>query len=91
MPVRTQRVRALALLLAAILLGAQFHFCTDVSSVLLASHLCPLCSVAGFVVATQTPTVALIAVINRLETAPRVVSISSVISRAISPRAPPSL
>jgi hypothetical protein len=91
MQARTHRIRILALLLGVVFLGAQFHFCTDLTAAPSASHICPVCSAAGSVVATQSPTIALVPVTNRLEVAPFVVSISSAVPRATSPRAPPAL
>jgi hypothetical protein len=91
MQAKSERVRVFAVLLGVIFLGAQFHFCTDLSSAPSASHVCPVCSVAGSVVATQLPNVEIIPVTNRLEILPLVVSVSSAVPRAISPRAPPAL
>ncbi len=88
---KTQRVRVFALLLGIIFLGAQFHFCTDLTAAPSASHVCPLCSTAGSVVATCSPSIALVPVANRLEVAPLLVSASSALPRDISPRAPPAL
>jgi hypothetical protein len=91
MPSKTQRIRILALLLGVVFLGAQFHFCTDVTVTPSASHICPVCSAAGSVVATQSPVIAVVPVTDRLEFAPLVVSVSSAVPRATSPRAPPAL
>jgi hypothetical protein len=91
MQAKTKRIRILALLLGVIFLGAQFHFCTDLTATPSASHICPLCSTVGSVVATQSPSVAIVPVTNRLELAPLVVSVSSAVPRATSPRAPPAL
>ena len=88
---KAQRVRLLALLLGVIFLGAQFHFCTDLSPSANATHMCPICSVAGTAVATQSPSVAIIPVSNRLEVASPLLTVSSPFERAVSPRAPPSL
>ncbi|HEY6267658.1 MAG TPA: hypothetical protein VIX11_05125 [Candidatus Acidoferrum sp.] len=87
----TQRIRILALLLGVIFLGAQFHFCADLTATPSASHICPVCSTAGSVVATQSPVIAIVPVTNRLEVAPTIVSVSSAAPRAPSPRAPPVL
>jgi hypothetical protein len=87
----SQRIRILALLLGVIFLGAQFHFCTDSTATPSASHICPVCSTAGSVVATQSPVIAIVPVTNRLEVAPAVISMSSAVPRATSPRAPPVL
>jgi hypothetical protein len=91
MQAKTKRIRILALLLGVIFLGAQFHFCTDLTAAPSASHFCPLCSTAGSVVATQSPSVAIVPVTNRLEVAPLVAPVSSAVPRATSPRAPPAL
>ena len=84
-------VRIVALLLGIIFLGAQFHFCTDMSASPSATHFCPVCSVVGSAVTTQSPTVALIPAANRLEVASLVLAVSSAFPRAVSPRAPPAL
>lgn len=90
MQAKTHRISILALLIGVIFLGAQFHFCTDLTAAPSASHICPVCSTAGSVVAMQSPVIAIVPVTNQLELAPLVVSVSSVVSRAISPRAPPA-
>jgi hypothetical protein len=87
----TTRIRVLALLLGIIFLGAQFHFCADLTATPSASHICPLCSATGSAVATHSPVIANVPVMNRLEVAPLVVSLSSAAPRATSPRAPPAL
>jgi len=86
-----QRIRILALLLGVIFLGAQFHFCADLTAAPSASHICPICSDAGSVVATPSPLIAIAPVTNRLELAPVLLSVSSAVRRATSPRAPPAL
>lgn len=91
MQAKTKRIRILALLLGVIFLGAQFHFCTDLTVGPSASHICPVCSTAGAVVATQSPSIAIVPVTNRLEVAPLVVSVFSAVPRSTSPRAPPAL
>jgi len=89
---KAYRVRVIALLLGIIFLGAQFHFCADLSSSASpsATHFCPVCSVAGSAVTPQSPTVALIPVANRLEVVSLVLAVSSAFPRATSPRAPPA-
>ena len=91
MQAKTHRIRILALLLGVIFLGAQFHFCTDLTAAPSASHICPVCSTAGSVVAAQSPNIAIVPVTNRLEVAPVVLSVSFEVSLATSPRAPPAL
>ena len=88
---KTPRLRILALLLGVIFLGVQFHFCTDLTTTPSASHICPICSTAGSLIAAQPPGIAIVPVTNRLEFAPLVVSVSSAVPRATSPRAPPTL
>jgi hypothetical protein len=90
MQCRAQRIRILALLLGVIFLGAQFHFCTDLTATPSASHICPVCSTAGSAVATHSPVIAIIPVNNPLEIVPAVLSGSSAVPRATSPRAPPA-
>ena len=85
------RVRVVALLLGFIFLGGQFHLCTDLSASPSVTHFCPLCSVAGSAVATESPTVAMIPATHRLEVVSLVLAISSALPRAVSPRAPPAL
>jgi hypothetical protein len=91
MQAKTQRIRILALLLGIVFLGAQFHFCADLTATPSASHICPICSTVGSVVATQTPSIDIVPVLDRLEVAPLVVSVFSAVPRATSPRAPPAL
>lgn len=88
---KVYRVRVVALLLGIIFLGAQFHFCTDLTATPSASHICPVCSTAGSAVATHSPVIAIVSVTNRLEIVPAVLAVSSAVSRATSPRAPPAL
>src|SRR5712691_51436 len=88
---KAQRIRILALLLGVIFLGAQFHFCTDLTAAPSASHICPFCSTAGSVLTTQSPSIAIVPVTSRLEVTLLFVSISSAVPRGTSPRAPPAL
>jgi len=81
----------LALLLVVILLGAQLHFCMDLTASPSDSHLCPVCSAVASVVVTQSPSIDMIRVADRLEIAPLVVTLSSAVQRATSPRAPPTV
>ncbi|OLB86058.1 MAG: hypothetical protein AUI12_09900 [Acidobacteria bacterium 13_2_20CM_2_57_6] len=91
MQAKARHIRILALLLGVIFLGAQFHLCADLTATPSASHLCPVCSTAASLVATQSPVIAVVPVTNRLELALLVISISSAVPRATSPRAPPAL
>src|SRR5260370_42193352 len=85
------RFRILALFLGVIFLGAHFHFFADLTAAPSASHICPICSDAGSVVATPSPLIAIAPVTNRLELVPVLLSVSSAVPRATSPRAPPAL
>jgi len=86
-----RRIRILALVLALIFLGAQFHFCADLISGPTSTHVCPVCNAAGTAVAAESPSAAMVLVSNRLESFALVSGISFDTSCAISPRAPPSL
>src|SRR5467141_3332816 len=88
---KSQRIRILALLLGVIFLGAQFHFFTHLTATPSASHLCPVCSTAGSVVAAESPNTAIVPITNRLEVVPLVASVSSAVPRSTSPRAPPAV
>jgi len=91
MQVKTQRICILALLVGVIFLGAQFHFCADLTAVPSAAHICPICSTTDSVIAAQSTSPAIVPVTDRLELAPLVISASSAVPRATSPRAPPAL
>jgi hypothetical protein len=86
-----RKVRFLALLLGIVFLAAQFHFCADLTSGPSSSHICPVCSTTGSVVAPVAPSIALVAVANRLEIFPLSSFFSAALPRAVSARAPPSL
>lgn len=91
MSVKVRHIRILALLLAVIFLGAQFHYCADLSSPPSSSHICPLCSTAGSAVTPAAPSIAITPVTDRLEMVVVVSSVFVEIPRAVSPRAPPSV
>ena len=80
----------LALLLAVAFLGAQFHFCADLSSAPVASHSCPVCS-ASIAVIAPTFSIAPLVIANRLEAPASSLTVLSHVPRAVSARAPPSL
>ncbi len=84
------RIRILAVLLAIIFLGAQFHFCADLTSGPASSHMCPVCSAASSAVTTPALLIAVASISHRLENRSYTLAASSDIPRAISPRAPPS-
>jgi hypothetical protein len=91
MPVIARKPAVRILLFTVIFLTAQFHFCADLTAAPSASHICPICSTVGPVVATQTPSLAIVPVSHRLEVTPLVVLVSLEVPRATSPRAPPAL
>lgn len=86
-----RKTNLLILLFCAAFLALQFHYCCDPAPTPSFSHFCPVCSTSGSVVATRPPIVVIVPVIHLLEIAPLVVSVSMLVPRATSPRAPPSL
>lgn len=86
------RIRLLALCLGIIFLGAQFHFCSDLTpSATSTSHICPLCAATGVAVVAQSPVIAIVPAANRLEILPAINTVPFVFSSPSSPRAPPSV
>jgi len=90
MPEKSKRFFFLALLLGGILFAAQLHFCVDLNSRALDSHVCPICSAAGTAVPTPSLIVEMAPAINRLEVSGEVVFVPLVVPRNIAPRAPPA-
>jgi len=86
----TSRIAVLALLLAVIFLGAQFHFCADLTAAPAASHFCPVCNATSSAMAAQALLLVVAPVSLRLESPGAQLSLSTHIPRAISPRAPPT-
>jgi len=86
-----RKTSLLILLFCVAFLAVQFHYCCDPTPTPSFSHVCPVCSPPGSVVATQTLIMAIVPVVHRLETVPLVLSVSATVLRATSPRAPPSL
>ena len=87
-----RKTSSLILLFCAAFLAVQFHYCCDSTPTPSFSHICPVCSASGSVVAaSQTLVMAIVPVIHRLEMVHLVVSISAAVPRPVSPRAPPSL
>ncbi len=91
MSVKVRRIRILALLLAVLFLGAQFHYCVDLSSGPSSSHICPLCSVTGSTVAPSSPSIAITPVTGRLEIVAVLTAASPEVPDAVSPRGPPAV
>ena len=86
---KSKRFFFLALLLGGILVAAQLHFCVDLNSRALDSHVCPICSAAGTAVPTPSLIVEMAPAIKRLEVSGVVVFVPLVVPRSIAPRAPP--
>jgi len=91
MPNRHRHLRLLALLLGIICLGAQLHFCADLTGAPSGTHICPVCSAVGAAVVTPSPSIVLIALVKPLEAPAHVFAISPEIPRDTSPRGPPAL
>jgi hypothetical protein len=91
MHVIARRTALLIFLVGLSFLAAELHYCADLTVAPSASHICPVCSTAGSAVATHSPVIAIAPVANRLEIVLAVLSVSSTVPRATSPRAPPAL
>src|SRR5260370_21720220 len=91
MQAKPLRIRILALLLGVLFLGAQFHFCADLTTAPSPSHICPVCSTSGAVLAAQPPVIAIVPVTNLLEVSTFPVFVPSDVPRATSPLPPPPL
>jgi hypothetical protein len=87
---RTPRIAVFALLMAVVFLGAQFHFCTDLSAAPASWHFCPVCSATTSAMATEALLLTVAPVSNRLESPAARLALSIDIPQAISPRAPPT-
>ena len=85
------KVRFCALLLGIVFLAAQMHFCADLNSEPAGSHPCQLCSTAGTAVTPQAISLSVAPTVRRLEVFALLVAPSVEITRATSPRAPPTL
>jgi hypothetical protein len=82
--------RVIGLVLLLLFLGAQIHFLSDLDSGQAGAHLCPVCSVLSFAILFLLPVLCSLPVLGRAEDLPTVVAVAQVISRLISPRAPPA-
>jgi hypothetical protein len=85
-----KRVFILALFLGFVFLAAQLHCCVELNSRTADSHICPICSAAGTVVATPALLLAMVPAINRLEIVGETAKESTVVFRNVGPRAPPA-
>ena len=81
--------RIIGLLLLILFIGAQVHILSDLDSG--QSHLCPICSVLSFAILLALPVLCSLPVLCRAEFRNQVAIASLVVSRSISPRAPPCL
>jgi hypothetical protein len=91
MPGKTHRLSLFAIVLVLIFLGAQLHFCADLTSGSSSSHICPICSAAGSVVVPASPGISPGLSLDRLEFFAVIVLFSIELPHAVSPRAPPVL
>jgi hypothetical protein len=91
MSFNASRLRFVALFLGIIFLGAQFHFCADLTPEPASSHICPFCTVAGFALAAESPSIVIALETNWLEVLHGTAILSAAIPRATPPRAPPPL
>jgi hypothetical protein len=81
----------LALLLAVVFLGAQLHYCADLTSAPSGTHICPVCSAVGAAVIAPPVSVLVISQVKPLETFAYAIPLAGAAPRATSPRAPPAL
>jgi hypothetical protein len=81
----------LALLLALVFLGAQLHYCADVTSAPIGTHICPVCSAVGAAVMTPPVSILVVSQVKPLETMIYAALVRAAIPRATSPRAPPAV
>ncbi len=91
MPHSQRNIGLLALLLALIFLGAQLHYCADLTSTPSGTHICPVCSAIGAAVVTPAPSISVVSQVRPLEVFAHVVASSPAMPRATSPRAPPAI
>ncbi len=82
--------RIFALLLAVLFLGAQLHFCADFTPAPSGTHLCPVCSAAISAAVSSSPAIALVPLVNRLETVAAMEFLPMGFRQAVSSRAPPA-
>jgi hypothetical protein len=90
MPQGVRYVRLLALLLGIIFLGAQLHYCADLTNTPTSTHFCPVCSAVGAAVVTPSPSILLVSQVKPLEMRALAVASLPEIRRSTSPRAPPA-
>ena len=83
--------RWLTVFLALLLLGAQLHFCADLTPDSSGSHICQFCATASHAVVTPGLLVQLTPAVCRFETRCSHAAVPSLSFAVTSPRAPPSL
>jgi hypothetical protein len=91
MQAAARRTCFLVLLLGAIFLAAQFHYCPDLIVASSASHTCLACSTMDSFLAAPAPHLAVAHASRRLEMILSVRTISLAAPRTASLRAPPAL
>ena len=79
------------LLLAVVLLGAQFHFCADFTAGASGSHVCQVCTTAGHAVLAQALLTDYSPAFHRFKAVSYQAEFSSLSFGFTSPRAPPTL
>jgi hypothetical protein len=82
--------RVVAFVLLVLFLGAHFHCLSDLESGQVGAHLCPICSVLTFAILFALPVLCSLPVIGRADDFATVGVAPQVVSRLISPRAPPT-
>jgi len=90
MPANRTNSRVIGLMLLLLFLGAQIHFLSDLDSGQDGPHLCPICSVLSFAILLALPVLCSLPVIGRANDIAAVGVALQVVSRLISPRAPPA-
>jgi hypothetical protein len=89
MPNRGRHIGFPVLLLALAFLGAQLHFCADLTGAPTPTHVCPVCSELGAAVVAPMPSIAVVALAKAIEPGHRTFANSADVWRETSPRAPP--
>jgi hypothetical protein len=90
MPPRIRAFYLLTIVLGIAVLGAQLHCCVDLTSGVMSSHVCPICSTAGSAVAPPSLILAMVPAVDRLEVVGMTAKLPVVVWRNVSPRAPPA-
>ena len=91
MQARHVQFRLVALLLALLFVGAQFHFCADFSASPAGSHICPICSTTQSAILATPPVIDFRPEILRGEAVEATISVFLSTQNSLSPRAPPAV